>query len=191
MRRSLNLMSERARKREQLRRCLRLWSRLLAGVGLLLGIWGFSKWRVCYQEVARQDSVESEYEPIRQLRFESSRLTKQIDTLTSSERIPLALANQQPLLSLIGLATQAVAKHDGRVYLRQIAIEREPLPQESARQPALRFDLQGFAFDNNAVTQLADVLREVGPFAAVELTTNKPSGAVAEAQQVFSIQCTN
>ena len=191
MRRSLNLMSERARKREQLRRCLRLWSRVLAGVVLLLGIWGFSKWRVCYQEVERQASVESEYEPIRQLRFVSNRLTKQIDTLTSAERIPLALANQQPLLSLIGLATQAVAEHDGRVYLGQIVIEREPLPQESARQPALRFALEGFAIDGNAVTQLAAVLRDVGPFAAVELTTNQQSGAAAQAQQVFSIQCTN
>jgi len=191
MKRSLNLMSGPARKREQIRHCLRLWSRVLAGVICILSLWGFVKWQTCHREDLKQVSADSEYEPIRQMKLKSKRLSKQIESIQSTERIPLALSKHQPLLSLIGLATQAVAEHDGKLYLQQIEIERDPVRQETASEPALTFSLEGVAVDSSAVTQLADSLREIGSFATVELSTDKATRVGKQEQQAFSIQCTN
>jgi len=191
MKSSLNLMSGRARNREQVRHCLRIWSRVLGGVVLVLAVWSFAAWRDCDQAAQGQASAELEYEPILQLQLESDRFRKEIEAIGSAERIPLELAKHQPLLSLIGLATLAVAEHDGSVYLQQIEIERDPLPEDSDSQPALMFSLEGSAVDSTAVTQLADSLRESGPFAAVEVSTTNASREAADAQQVFTIECTN
>jgi hypothetical protein len=191
MKQSLNLMSERSRKREQVRFCLRFWSRACAAVLLIIALVGFSHWRTLRQQQQQQASAEAEYEPIRQLKLESERLSKQIASFESAERIPLALANHRPLLSLIGMATQTVAEHDGAIYLRQLEIAREPISLESNHQPRLQFNLNGHANEGSAVTQLADTLRKVGPFAEVELTSNRHTQAGAQAEQYFSIQCTN
>jgi len=158
---------------------------------MALTLLGFSQWRTCQQQQQRQASAESEYEPIRQLKIESVRLGKQIEKLESAERIPLALANDRPLLGLIGLATHTVAEHGGAVYLRQIDIEREPVSLDSRRLPMLQFNLKGVANDGSAVTQMADSLRNVGPFAEVELTSNRNTRAGEQAHQEFSIQCAN
>ncbi len=195
MKRSLNLMSEQAQKRGLLRSCLRLWSRVFAGVMLLLAVGGFAQWRICHLEQLKQESAEAEYEPIRQLKLENSRLRKQIALLQESENIPLQLAKHQPLLGLVGLATQAVAEQGGKVYLQQIEIEREPLVFEATRpsnaQPTLSFALTGISIDGSAVTRLTDSLREFGPFTDVELSTNNSSLAGKQVRQAFSIQCTN
>ena len=66
MKRSLNLMSEHARRRTQWRHCLHLWAKIVAGVVLMLGVWGLVEWRACQQDLQRQAIAEAEYEPIRQ-----------------------------------------------------------------------------------------------------------------------------
>ncbi len=195
MKRSLNLMSEQARKRGLVRRCLRLWLRLFAGLMLLLTAVGFVQWRACHLEQLKQASAEAEYEPIRQLKLENARLQKQIKAFQEAERIPLELAKHQPLLGLVGLATQVVTEQEGKVYLQHMEIERDPLVLEpekhSAGQPILSFSLAGTSIDSSAVTRLADALRNFGPFADVELSTNKTSHIGKQALQAFSIQCTN
>ncbi len=196
MKRSLNLMSERSRKRGQARNCLRLWTRIFAGLLLVLTATGFAQWQVCHQEQQKRAAAEAEYDPIRELQAENRRLQKQIDSLHEAERIPLELAKHRPLLGLIGLATQAVAAQDGKIYLRQLEIEREPLvlkkaQNEKARKSKLRFALEGNSADSTAVTRLADTLRKTGPFADVKLSTNKVSHVGKQAQQAFAVQCTN
>ncbi|NOZ41149.1 MAG: hypothetical protein GXP24_13120 [Planctomycetes bacterium] len=195
MKRSLNLMSERAQKRGLRRGCLRLWTRIFSGVLFMLAVGGFTQWRLCHLEQVKQAAAEAEYEPIRQLKLENRRLRKQIAMLQKTERIPLELAKHQPLLGLVGLATQAVTKQDGKVYLQQIEIEREPLARETANsshgQPTLSFALVGISIDGSAVTRLTDSLRELGPFVEVELITNHTSHVGKQVRQAFSIQCTN
>ena len=50
------------------------------------------------------------------MKLENARLQKQLASLQEAERIPLELAKHQPLLGLVGLATQAVAAQDEKIY---------------------------------------------------------------------------
>lgn len=191
MKRSLNLMTERSRKREQMRRCLRLWSRVVVGALVVLIVLGAAKWWACSTEEQRQASAEAEYEPIRQIKIENSRLKKQIASLQSTERIPLALKDHQPLLGLIGLATQAVAEQNSSVYLKQMDIERDLLLTEAVSKSELSFSLEGIGLANDSVTQLADTLRKIGPFTNVELEASAAQPTGLQKHHVFSIECTN
>ena len=195
MKRSLNLMSERSRKRGQVRRCLRLWTRIAVAVMLLLTVAGVVQWRVSYLGKLNRDSSETEYDPIRRMKLENARLQKQLASLQEAERIPLELAKHQPLLGLVGLATQAVAAQDEKIYLQQIEIKRVPLLLETTKQAknrsTLSFAIEGFSVDSTAVTRLADSLREKGPFTNVELRTNKTSRVGKQSKQAFAIRCTN
>ena len=195
MKRSLNLMSERSQKRGLMRRCRRRWTRVLTVVMLLLTAGGAVQWRNCYLEKTKRESAEAEYEPIRRMKSENSRLRKQLATLEKAERIPLELAKHQPLLGLIGLATRAVAEQDENIYLQQLKIKREPLVLMSANKSkspsSLNFAIEGFSVDSTAITRLADSLRDVGPFAEVKLSTNKTSRVGKQSKQAFAIQCTN
>jgi hypothetical protein len=191
MKNSLNLMSERARKRELLHRCLRLWSRTLGGVVAVLAVYAIVEWRACQVEQSRYAAVDAEYEPIRQLKIENGRLQKEINALRKAERIPLELAKPRPLFGLIGLATSAVSQQRGMVYLKQLEIEREPLNLRPQTSPMLRFAIGGVSVDSSAVTRLADSLRDAGPFANVDLNNMRSELVGKQEQQTFNIQGTN
>lgn len=195
MKRSLNLMSERARKRKLVRSSLRIWSRVVMLVLIVLAVSGLMQWNNCHQEEINRESAEADYQPIRQLKIENGRLKKQIAAILEGERIPLELAKHQPLLSLIGLATRGVAEQRGKLFLTHLEIERDPLPnlpsKQTSRQSNLTFVLDGITANSAAVTQLADLLRTSGPFAEVEQSTKKSTPDKTNLRQDFTVQCTN
>ncbi len=191
MKRSLNLMSERSQKRNALRNCIRLWSRAFVVTTLFLTIVGVAKWRACAHVHAKQLSAENEYEPIRQLKLENGRIRKQIKSLRDTEKVSLELANHQPLLGLIGLAARAVGAQEGKLFLLHLEMEREPLPLDTDDASTLEVTFEGVTVDSGAVTSLADSLRELGPFATVELSSNATTHEGKQANQMFTIQCAN
>lgn len=191
MKQALNLMSERARKRELLYRSVRLWSRVLGCVLIALTACGVAQWRACQLEKSRFAAVDAEYEPIRQLKIENGRLQKEINALREAERIPLELAKPRPLLGLLGLTTSTVTQQGGKVYLKQIEIERDPLNMQDVAEPMLSFVIEGVSVDSSAVTRLADSLRDVGPFGNVDLSNMKSTLVGKQEQQTFTIQATN
>ncbi|MEM8945439.1 MAG: hypothetical protein AAGD11_09660 [Planctomycetota bacterium] len=191
MKTSLNLVSERSRKRNEVRRCLRVWSRVLAVVALIATIIGIGQWYVCSQKQSKQASAEAEYEPVRQLKIENVRLRKEISNLQRAEIIPLKLAKHQPLLGLVGLTTKAVNSQQQRVFLKRLEIDREPMQLDPSAQATLTVGLRGIANDASAAQQLADYLRKLGPFESVDLTTRDLPSVGQQQQFAFSIQCVN
>ncbi len=191
MKRSLNLLSERSRKRNQLRRSMRLWARVLCVVMLLTSIVGITKWRACSKAHAEQVAVEAEYEPIRQLKIENGRLRKQIAELEKAEIIPLKLAVHEPLLALMGVASQVVREQQQSAYLNQLEIEREPLALEPNERSLVTVHVEGVSMDKSSAEQIASSIRELGPFARVDLKTRDLAISNAQQQLAFSIECTN
>ena len=191
MKRSLNLMSEQARKSEKYRRNTRMWLLVLAVLTVCLTFLGASQWNSCRVEKERQSLAESEYEPIRQLKIENSRLEKEIEQLRSAESIPLELAKHQPLLSLVGLTTQLVEEQKESLYLSQLEIERDPIQLATKRDSRLSVSLDGVALETGSATLLSNSLRKIGLFSKVEISTNKVLINGRPEQQAFSIQCAN
>ena len=191
MKKSLNLMSAQACKHEQIRCCLRLWTRLLATVLVCLVLCGAVLGHSHHTEQSKLELVEAKYKPVRLLIQENTQLRDEIDLLQKQERIPLTLAKHQPLLGLIGLATQAVSEHGDSVYLQQIEIERDPLAESAADGPTLTFLLSGISLDSTAPKQLVNTLHELGPFTTVDFQINKTTRVGNQSLQAFTIHCTN
>jgi len=187
MKSSLNLLSLQARKREQIRRARRLWLRVLAATCSTLLVAGLMQWQLCQRAASHHTAAAARYEPIRRLKADNTSLSQQIKKLSTKERIPLALAQQEPLLGLIGFVAGEFAAHRDRAYVRQIAIEYNPLAPNSNDTSALVVDLQGVTVDPSAATALAESLRQTGPFKAVRISTSKASRGTEAAQQLFSI----
>lgn len=191
MRSTINLMSPRSHKRRKIRRCVRLWSRLLAAVvGLVIAV-GLWQWRTYSQVQVRRESAEAEYEPVRKLKIENVRLRKQIAELEQVETIPLKLAEQQPLLGIVGLANQAVSEQGGSLYLTQLEIERPPLTLDAEQSSELSVAIYGVSLDNASAQQLSDWLRTTMLFSDVEIQTNEKLATGQLPRRAFSIQCTN
>ncbi len=191
MKRSLNLLSERSRKRNLLRRSLHLWTRVVCVVMLITSIIGLVKWHACSSEHAKQLAVEAEYEPIRQLKIENGRLKKQIAELEKAEIIPLKLAVHEPLLALVGVTSQIVRGQQQSVYLKQLEIEREPLALGPNEQSLVTVLVEGVSVDKSSAEQIASSIRQLGPFVRVDLKTRDLAINNAQPQLAFSIECTN
>lgn len=191
MKSSLNLMSEHSQKRVQVRRSLRLWSRLILAVVIVLAVRGTMQWQKYSTEGQRQTVAELDYEPLEKLEKESVKLRKQINQFQETERVALALSKEEHVLGLIGLVSQAIAESDDNIYLQQIEIQRDPLALASTNSPNLIFTLSGSTIDSVAVKTLEDNLRKLGPFDAVDLKTSPATRLGKITQQSFSLKCTN
>ena len=86
-----------------------------------------------HTEQSKLELVEAKYKPVRLLIQENTQLRDEIDLLQKQERIPLTLAKHQPLLGLIGLATQAVSEH-GRLGLSPTNRDRKRSASRSPQQ---------------------------------------------------------
>ena len=191
MKHNLNLMSERARKQEQIRNCVRTWLRILSVVVVVLTVFGLFDYRDCRLKATDHELAEAEYEPTLQIKRENVRLRKEIEAIEQEEQLLLALSKEQPVISLLGLVTETVAKHEGDVYLQQLEIERTPLALEEQDLSTLRFAIQGMAKESVLATQFADSLREIGFFAEVQLDVKASTAKSNPARPTFSIECTN
>lgn len=189
MKHHLNLMSQPARHREALRRVVRLWSQVTASVVLVLVPVGLATWWRCDDARRRQAVASAQYEPIRKMKNENDALKKQIESLLTQERVPLVLSRRQPVLSLVGLASRAVAEEGGTVYLEQLALEQSSQIENAANGTRSTCVLEGIGRDVRGVSQLADRLRTDGPFTHVGLETDETNRPGAENVQQFTIHC--
>lgn len=190
MKRSLNLMSARAHQRNVIRKCIGFWSRLLLGLLVVLTGLGIAKWRICDAEAQKQASAEQEYEPSRQMKTEAARLRQQLELLRNSERVTLVLAKQEPLLSLIGLASSSLGEHQEEIHLLEVSCERETFPGKNLNSPQLHFVLEGTSREELPVDEVVKTLESHRLFSSVKLS-RQSQVAVSEANpHLFSIECT-
>ena len=191
MKRSLDLLSNKGHQRNQARRCLRVWTRGIIATIVCCSLVGLFKWRAFQQMAKAQASAEAEYEPIRQLNLENARLKKQIVELQKAEMIPLKLAVHEPLLALLGKATESVNQQAQRVYLNEFGIERAPLSLDPQDTPLTTVVFEGHSADKKSVEQLADSMRSLGQFTRVELLTENTATDDSQPKFDFTIECTN
>jgi len=190
MKRSLNLMSDRALHRTQWRQGVRLWSKVFAVVSLLLSLWGFTAWRSCQLELQRQAIAEVEYEPTWRLRSEVTRMKNELAELTKQDQIPLALSQHQPALGLIGLAARQIDDRQEKLFIKRIELTRDPLGKVATQQPSLSFVVQGVTTEQIVADELAARLRELGPFSNVKLDLREQGDLQEKMQHEFNILCT-
>lgn len=184
----INLMTSRARVRECSRTRVRQWSRILVAVMGMLALHAAIVWWPIYTNSQRCAALEAQYYPLRQMKSANRKLEAQIAHTLDRSQLELALSKQTPVLTLVGVVSQAVAERRGKVFLEQISYKQDAQGPESGDSPA-EVALKGFSDNPNAVKQLAESLRSALPFADVQLQPIQSIELNDYPMQTFQIKC--
>jgi Tfp pilus assembly protein PilN len=186
----VNLLPVTYRRKQLLR--LRVWQWSMAGLLVLLVMGGaaWRQWSAHQSGAERLATLKREYEPVRILDQESQQLEQRIRELRHREKLVLSLADQQPLLSLIGMLSEAVRTCEGQVSIRTLNLQSHR-EQEDAGDMILT--LNGIATDDAAVAKFADAIRAFQAFHQVELKSTGSTEIATQGHRVaartYRLEC--
>ncbi|MCA9230678.1 MAG: hypothetical protein KDA57_08500 [Planctomycetales bacterium] len=191
MKRQLNLMSPHARLRVCVRKRIRQWSLVLAALTLLLAPAWFALWWPVHQASQQVATLESRYNPLRQMNKASAEFKRRIEQIQLREKTAIALAKiDTPVVTLIGMVGKAVEESRGRAYVEELNFRQSASvlsEQESANLAAI--EIGGRAIDEDAVDHLAKALKTALPFAKVQIKSSQPEKINEQPLQQFSMEC--
>lgn len=186
--RSINLMSLQAQRHGYIHMRIRQWTRVLLVIALVLGAVTLERY-VAYRSAMRQQlALEADYDPIAELKTANRLLAKQITAIRNEEQFVLALSDQEPTITLLGLLGKAIADANERVFLQKIELNNEGLAGGRTTEKKTVLDLAGVANSGTAVNQFAETLQGSVPFGKVEVTSSKEYRIKTQAMQDFSLQ---
>jgi Tfp pilus assembly protein PilN len=135
----------------------------------------------------RLESLRSEYSEVKETADKVEVLKKDIDELKRREAIVLSLANEQPVLTLVALISQATRKCDGRLSVQRMQLEHRADGEPNGSSKVLM--LEGIATDNHLVARFAAALRETDAFQRVELRSSGRRIVQDAEGQAYSVEC--
>ncbi len=114
-------------------------------------------------------------------------LKVKIDELRSRESIVLSLADEQSMLTLVGLLGRATKQCDGKLCVQRLQLDRRQ--DSSGNQFVKVLQLEGIATDNHLVARFAAALRDSEAFQRVELKSSGRRVADQNVDQAYSLEC--
>lgn len=182
----VNLLPMVYRRNQLVLRCALQWSAIwfvaLSSVGVLYWIQNTHNHRAR----GRLESLRQEYAPAKQLAEEVESLRLKIDELRNRESIVLSLADEQSVLTLVGLLSRATLQCEGKLCIQRLQLSRR---QESGPHFIKILQLDGIAVDNHLVARFAAALRDTAAFQRVELKSSGRRTGDEPAAQVYSLEC--
>ena len=185
----VNLMTRRAKVRQLLRDRMRLWSRVVAAVIVGLVLHSLVTWWPVRSQSQRVELLETQYEPLREMKLDVGRLSRELIATRTNYRDELVLADTTPVLSLLGVVSRAIEQSDGQLFLEDIHYEQTNSAL-SGGQLQEQLSLEGISADTLAVQALVERLREALPFATVELRNTEAIEVNRHPMQAFFLDCT-
>jgi hypothetical protein len=190
-----------------LRRRLLQWS-LICGICVLLALAGLEVIEGCCRVTRRgMEAARRSYLPVQELTRQNEDMQSELRRLQAKGTVFGQLCDERPLLTLIGLASQAARKCDGRLVIHRMSFQRHEEDREStdprqkghnqakqtptarAEQPWATVSLAGDALDNLAVARFVVALRDSGVFRRVELKSSVGSKASDTETRSFTLNC--
>ena len=118
----VNLLSDDARSRSAAAVSARWWALALAVLAIVLIPMTVQRWQETRDIRRNHEALEARYAPVRQLSDEIRKYRREAATLVTVDRIPLELAQERPLATLLGLASQAAANSGGELFVEQLTV---------------------------------------------------------------------
>jgi hypothetical protein len=168
---------------------MRQWSRILAAVVGLLVLHASITWWPVHVSSQQRALLETQYGPLRQMKTTNKKLAALIASTLDQSKLELALSQQTPVLTLVGLVSQAVSDGDGTIFVEQIAYSQNDDSGETEGGALTQLALEGFSADPVAVEQLAKSLRTALPFADVRLEPIESIELNSYPMKTFQIEC--
>jgi Tfp pilus assembly protein PilN len=187
-----NLLPLKYRRRQLLWLRTRQWLFLVSFAACLIACLAWTQWSQFRSSTARLESLRQQYAPVLAMQRECETLRQRIQELRQRETLVITLADEQSMLTLVGLLSRAARKCEGRVSVRSLQLERQE-EGTAGKAPPCTLRLDGYAEDNEAVAQFAKALRDENTFHHVELkntgtTSLGPQGSGTEAK-TYQMEC--
>ena len=189
----LNLLPREARRNVLLRIRITQWT-MIASLCLLIGIVaGLRTYKFQTDVQAEQASLMSAYVPINNMKIKLKTLKLEASQLTKHEEIAQELENQKPMLSLLGVISEAAKKCNQRLQVKSIVLAKVGEKgvgrdfQSSHIRQVLR--VQGESLDFESATYFVHALRESGLFAKVLLKSNKATNNGKFSAYAYHVEC--
>ncbi len=172
MKSHINLLSQSFRRRQLLFRRLKQW--LIVGLCAVAcgSLIGWSKWRNLQAQKVKLDFLTHENDPFKKMQSEIGAIKTQINELQQREAIVLELADEQSMLSLMGIVSQAAEVCEGSVTIRKLHVERNQGIRSGKAGTFRILTLEGVGSDNISVARFARALRESNAFDDVQLRSS-------------------
>jgi Tfp pilus assembly protein PilN len=170
---------------------LRAWQWTVVALLALCVMGGLAwrQWSTYRSGAVRLTALKHEYEPVRILEQETEELEQRIRKLRHREKLVLSLADQQSMLTLIGMLSKAVRASEGQVSIRTLHLQSEDGQEAGDRI----LTLNGIATDDASVARFADALREFQAFNRVDLkstgTTEIDTQGHRIAARTYRMEC--
>lgn len=185
---SINLMSLQAQRHSCIQLRVRQWTRVLLISGMVLSAFALERYVVYRAALQQQLALEADYDPIQELKAANKLLAKQIAAIKSEEQFVLALSDQEPTTTLLGMIGKTVAESREHVFLQKIELNNIGLAVSSPSEKKTVLDLTGFANSGAAMNQFKDSLQGLVPFGKVEVTSTKEHQMKTQTMQNFTLQ---
>ena len=186
---AINLMSPQAKRHQCIRTRASQWGRVLLILLALLGIVTGERYLAYRRAVQDQLLLEAAYEPIVELKSANRLLSQQIAAIRNEEQFVLALSEQEPTITILGLVGNAVADGQDRLFLQKIELNNIGLATDPPAEKQTIVDLAGIAESTVAINELADTLRGTVSFGTVDVMSTKQFRIKQQSMHDFSVQC--
>ena len=185
MKNHLNLLPMNYRRKQLLIRRGQQW--LVIWVGALVAAGGlyWAQYTQNNRARSRLESLRREYAPVKQMADEVDMLRTKIVELRNRESIVLSLADEQSMLTLIGLLSRAAKQCEGQLCVQRLQLNRR---QEGGPHVKV-LQLEGIATTNHLVAQFAAALRDTEAFQRVELKSSGRRVVENAEDQAYSLEC--
>jgi Tfp pilus assembly protein PilN len=144
---------------------------------------------------AQRERLEADYRPVADAKKQAKTLRTQIGELEQREAISMALSDERPVLTVVGLVSRAAQACRGGVLVEQLEFQRGGVSQAGGRAAhhapsgAGLLSLTGVGRSNVAVAQFAAALRDAGVFQRVEVKSTAVEKRANGEFQSYVIKC--
>ncbi|MCA9249257.1 MAG: hypothetical protein KDA42_19180 [Planctomycetales bacterium] len=187
----LDLRSDRIRRRTTLTGVARQWIPPIAAV-LIVGLTMCANtWTVSRDLASRRIALELECQPLLQLQDEATSLRSEIAALRERENLALALLEEKPILTLVGLVSRAASANRQAVYIEEMHYLRNEeieIASEGTTTPC-SVALKGMGENHLAVARFVAALRDTQVFSNVELGASGRTSRGPQDARSFELRC--
>lgn len=187
MRTYLNLLPAAVKRQQLISQRIRQWSVALVIGLILLSLHAWGQWTHHCRRQARLEALQAEAQPVLAMQQESDQLRGEIDQLKQREAIVLQLADERPVLPLLGIVSHAASRCSGGVRVLKFQLEKSAEPANAERRRVLL--LEGIGSDHLAVAQFASALRESQAFVDVQLKSSASQGSQVTEERNYTVEC--
>lgn len=190
----LNLLPFDHLRRELIHRRVRQWGVVWCAAIAGLLVYGWLE-RTDYDRLTRRlEAVNVEYAPVQQMKTEIGVLQGKLHEIQVRESIMLRLAEQRPVLTILGVIANAAKTCDGSVSATNVQLTTHAATNAKARQPTgseqdNQVSIDGVADNDAAIARFATELRAATIFDQVSLREAADQETSGIKVRRYRIQC--